>query len=103
MDSLEDLRKKKLAELQAEMEQAQAVQAEIDNIEEFAKKWLTKEALVRFGSLKSAHPEKAVQVAIAIAQGVKSGQIRQLVDDGLLKAVLTQMEPEKKKTIIRRK
>ncbi len=100
---LDEIRKKKLEELQKQMEEASQVQEEINNIEDFAKKWLTKEALVRFGSLKSAHPEKAVQVTIAIAQGVKSGQIRQLVDDDVLKQVLIQMEPEHKKTIIRRK
>lgn len=100
---LDDIRAKKLAEIQKQMEEAQALEAQINDIEEFAKKWLTKEALVRFGSLKSVHKEKAVQVALAIVQGVQSGQITKPIDDAVFKEVLLQMEPEKKKTIIRRK
>ncbi len=103
MEELDEIRKKKLADLEKELAQQNEAQEQIDNIENFAKKFLTKEALERFGNLKQAHPEKALQFAYAISQGVKSGMIKGLVDDTLMKEVLIQMQPHKRDTIIRRR
>lgn len=59
---------------------------------------LTKEAVERYGNLKAAHPEKAVQLLAVLAQLEQHDQI----DDSMLKDVLTQMSPEKRETRIRR-
>ena len=62
MDELEALRNKRLEELQAQQnqqvnEQMQLAQ-QIDSLENLVKPKLTREALQRYGNLKSAHPEK---------------------------------------------
>lgn len=100
---IEEIRKKRKEEIENELAEKAQAQQQIEGMENFAKKFLTKEALERFGNLKQAHPEKAAQFAYAIVQGVQSKMINGLVDDVLMKEVLLQMEPQKKDTIIRRK
>ena len=73
---------------------------QIKQIEDLAKKYLTKEALLRFGNLKLAHQEKAIQAALAITQMVQSG-FNEKVDDAMLKEILEQLQQEKKETTIK--
>ena len=110
MDELEQIRRKKLAQLQRSQQEKlqQQVQEEfqlqqqIEQLELMVKQALTKEALQRYGNLKAAHPEKAMQLLVVLAQAMQQGQINQ-VDDKTLKQVLIKLIPEKKEFKIKRK
>ncbi|MFC1705038.1 DNA-binding protein [Nanoarchaeota archaeon] len=104
MDELEELKKKKIQELQQRQQQALQHQAQeeaqlqqqIEQLEGVVKQFFTKEALQRYGNLKAAHPEKAVQVLVGLGQLVQSGKINQKITDDQLKELLRKIEPKKK-------
>tara|TARA_B100001971_G_C18191574_1_gene538952 strand:- start:1065 stop:1397 length:333 start_codon:yes stop_codon:yes gene_type:complete len=110
MDELEEIKKRKLEELQKQQGQGLNQQAEeqlqlqqqIQQLEIIVKQALTKEALERYGNLKTAHPEKAVQLLVILGQAINSGQITK-VDDAQLKELLKKLTPEKKEFKINRK
>lgn len=111
---LEDLKKRRLEELQKRMfeqqiqERQKAIQEEIElrqqieTLENFAKQYMEKEAISRYGNLKTVHPEKAVQVTAVIAEAVRNGSIREKVTDQQLKAFLSEIQTPKREFRIRR-
>lgn len=78
-------------------EQLQQKIAQIDNL---AKQVMTKEALTRYGNLKIAHPEKAINVAMFIAEN--ASKLQDKIDDATLKQILMNFEPKKSEFKIRR-
>lgn len=110
MPTLDEVRKKKLeglVQLQQEKLQQQAqeqarIQQQIEQIESIVKQVMTKEALARYGSLKTAHHEKALQLLVVLFQAIQKGQVRGEIDDPTLKRVLEQLTPKKKEIKIRR-
>src|SRR3989338_2994115 len=99
MQTLEDIKKRKLEEMMRMQqenlhhqanEQAQ-MQHQIAQIEEVVKQVLTKEALARYGNLKTAHQEKSVQLLLVLLQAIQKSQIKGKVDDAMLKKLLKQM------------
>ena len=110
MPTLDEIRKKKLEELmrlqqeklhqQAE-EQAQ-IQQQIEYMESVVRQFLTKEALVRYGNLKTAHQEKTLQLLIVLFQAIQKQQVQGKIDDSTLKKVLEQLTPKKKEIKIKR-
>lgn len=110
MPTLEEIRRKKLEELmkaqqensqQQAQEQAQ-LQQQIEYMENIIKQMLTKEALARYGNLKTAHQEKALQLLVVLFQAMQKGQIKGSIDDMTLKKILEQMTPKKKEIRINR-
>lgn len=110
MPTLEELRKKRLEELmrlqqerlqQQAQEQAQ-LQEQIEQMEAIVKQFLTKEALARYGNLKTAHYENAIQLLVVLLQAIQKGQIQGKIDDALLKKILGQLTPKKKEIKIKR-
>ncbi|HLC49943.1 MAG TPA: DNA-binding protein [Candidatus Nanoarchaeia archaeon] len=110
MPTLEEIKKRKLEEMMSMQqerlqnqsnEQAQ-MQQQVAQIEEVVKRVLTKEALARYGNLKTAHQEKAVQLLLVLLQAMQKGQIKGKVDDAMLKKLLEQMEPKRKEFKISR-
>src|SRR3989344_9239545 len=103
MPELDEIRKKKLEESRKLQqgrceEQAQEEmqgQRQIQQLEAIVKQALTKEALERYGNLKAAYPEKAVQLLVILVQAIQQGQI-QKVDDDTLKQILKKLSPKKK-------
>lgn len=79
------------------------LQKQIKALEEIAKQYLDKEAISRYGTLKTAHPEKAVQVIALIAQAAQTGQIHGKISDEEFKEFLIRLEPAKKRFSITRK
>jgi len=110
MPSLDEIRKKKLEDmmrLQQEQSQQQAnenaqMQQQIEQMEAIIRQVLTKDALARYGNLKTAHQEKAVQLLLVLFQAMQKGQIRGKVDDSTLKKILEQMTPKKRDIKINR-
>ena len=109
MDELEEIRRRKLSELRAaqlEKIQQQAKEEEqlkqqIEQLETIVKQALTKEALQRYGNLKAAFPDRAVQLLVILAQAIQSGQINK-IDDDTLKEILKKISPKKKDVKIKR-
>lgn len=109
MDELEKIRKKKLEKLQQMQnnevqnqasEESQAKE-QIAQLEMMVKQVLTKDALIRYGNVKAAHPEKAMQLLAVIAQGIQQGQV-QNIDDETLKQILIKLTPQKKEFKIKK-
>ena len=88
----------KLEELQAAQgefgEEAQ-LQQQIQQLEMSVKQIMTKDALQRFGNIKAAHPERAIQVLAIFGQAIQTGKIDK-IDDDLLKEILIKIVPKKK-------
>jgi DNA-binding TFAR19-related protein (PDSD5 family) len=108
MNELDEARKKKVEQLKRlhdqsahQMQEQQQFQNQVSQLESVVRQVLTREALSRYGNLKTAYPEKAVQVLAILAQAIQSGQISK-VDDNLLKEILKKLEPEKRKFTLKK-
>ena len=110
MDELEEIKRKKLEALRREQEEAMQdqlkeqaqIQQQIEQLEALVKQVFTKEALQRYGNLKAAHPEKAIQLLVILGQAIQQGQI-QKIDDNQLRDILKKLTQEKREFKIRRK
>ncbi|MBI2130589.1 hypothetical protein HYU10_02355, partial [Candidatus Woesearchaeota archaeon] len=76
-------------------EQAQ-MQQQIAQMEAIVKQHLSKDAVIRYGGIKAADPEKAVQILLILLQLIQSGRITEKVDDQAFKKLLMQMAPKKR-------
>ena len=106
MDELEEIRHKKLEEIrhqrEAEFQERIQIQQQVSQLETAAKMWMdAHKAVSRYGNIKAAHPEKALQVAVLIAQFVQSGKIKKLITDEQLKELLVYLDEKKKETKIK--
>lgn len=77
------------------------LQKQIQEIENIAKQYLSKEALIRYGNLKTAFPEKSIKVATLIVQLVNNNQIKEKLEDKDLKYLLEQLQDKKEFRIIK--
>ena len=108
---LEELKRRRLEELQKQFaaEQNHALkeqiklQRQVEMLEGMVKPKMTREAISRYGNLKSAHPEKAIQIIAILAQAIQQGQITETITDEKLKSLLIQLEEPKKEFRITRK
>lgn len=105
-DDIEAIKRRKLEELQRaqnnQTQQNAEIQQQVQALENFVKTKLTKEALVRYGNLKTAHPEKAIQLLALLGQALQTQNIQQ-INDEQLKDLLKRMEPAKRDFKITRK
>jgi programmed cell death protein 5 len=109
MGDLEEIKKKKLEDLkQTQLNQTQQQPSEeeqlkqqVQQLEALVKQSFTKEALERYGNLKTAYPERTVQLLVVLAQALQSGQLTN-IDDITLKEILKKISPEKKDIKIKR-
>ena len=105
--SLEEIRQKKLKELQDKMlqqedSQEQVLQQQIDQIESMAKQYLSRDALIRYSNLKLAHRDKAFHAATLIAQAVSTGQLNKKLTDREFKEILIALDQGKKQFRIKK-
>jgi DNA-binding TFAR19-related protein (PDSD5 family) len=106
----EELKKIRLAQLQEQlqkqyeqqMQEEAAMQEQINALEQMVKSRLTKKALLRYGNIKTAHPQKAVQLLIVLGQLLQSGRINTVTDEQL-KDILLKLKPPKHDFKIKRK
>ncbi len=105
--NLEEIRKKKLEELQGQQAETLKEQAkfqqQLEMLENLAKTHMTPEAIARYSSIKIAHTENAVRAIAFIAEGVQKGQIKHKVTDMEFKELLRQFIPKKKEFKITRR
>ena len=110
MSTLEEIRRKRFEELmqaQSQNSQAQAneeaqLQRQIDAMEALVKQFLSREALLRYGNIKSAHSEKALQVLALLFQAIQKGQLKSKIDDTTFKKILEQLTPKKREIKIKK-
>ena len=99
---MEAIRQRKMQALQEQAQQEAQMQQQVAQLETIVKTLFTKEALSRYGNLKAAHPEKAVQVLAAIGQMMQQGKAQKITDEDL-KKILTLLTPKTKQIKITRK
>ena len=105
-EDIEEIKRRKLEEIQnaynEQVQQQAEIQQQVQALESFVKTRLTKKALERYGNLKTAHPEKALQLLAILAQAIQTQNIPQ-INDEQLKDLLKRMEPKKHDFKIKRK
>ena len=107
MPTLDDIRRKKLEALMQQqnaqqLDEESQLKQQIEQMESAVKQFFTKEALARYGNLKAAHQEKAIQVLVVLFQAIQKGQVQGKIEDSLLKKILEQLTPKKKEFKIHR-
>ena len=110
MTTLDELKAKRMAELQqqqqqqgnAQMQQEMALQQQMEQLEALVKRHLSKQALERYGNLKVAHPETTMQLTVVLARLIQEGRVKE-VSDAKLKELLIQIIPKKRDINIVRK
>ncbi len=89
-------------DINKQLEAEARLQQEINRLESIVKQKLTKEALLRFGNVKAAHPELALNLVIILANLIQQGRIQGQITDDQLKEFLKQLS-QKRDFRIRRK
>lgn len=106
MDELEELKRKRLQEIiqkqQEQNEEHAQFEQQLDALEDIIKQKLTKKAMERYFNLKVAHPEKAVQLLVLVANAIQGSKIKEITDEQL-KDLLKRMEQGKKEFKVMRK
>ena len=105
---LEELKKQRLEQLQQELMQKQMqeqveMQQQLEQLEAVAKRFMSPEAIARYGNMKAVHTEKAIQSIVVIAQLVQQGKIKEILSDEQYKNLLMRLTPEKKEFRINKK
>ena len=104
-EDIEEIRKKKLLELQKKLaEQKKAEEEQIRREMELEAQWqtimkqiLTSEARERLARVKLVRPELARQVELILVQLYQAGQITERITDEKLKKILAQVDVRTRK------
>ena len=106
MDEVEEIRRKKLLELQAKLEEQQRQQELLREYEvqkrRALQQILTPEARSRLSNLRIAKPEYVENLELQLIQLVRMGRIKPPITDGQLREVLRQIQKRKPRIRIRR-
>ena len=101
------LRQKRMAELQ---QQAQSQQAQEEQQKQFEaqkqsvlRQILAPEARDRLANIRLANPQMAENVEMQLIQLAQSGRIRGVIDDAMLRNILTQIAPQQREIHIERR
>ncbi len=78
------------------------LQQQIEALETLAKQYLSREAITRYGTIKTAHPELALKAATLIVQAAQQTRMHERITDEQFKEILRHLQQPTKKTIIRK-
>ena len=106
MEEEEELRRKRLLELQAKLEE-QRHQEELRRQYEIQKRLamqqiLTPEARSRLANIRAARPEFAEQIELQLIQLAQSGRVNSQITDAQLREILKRLQERRRKIRIRR-
>ncbi|SIR47807.1 DNA-binding TFAR19-related protein [Haladaptatus litoreus] len=106
-DRLEELRKKKMEEMQDQKQQEEAQQQAQQQADAQKKallrQYLTDGARKRLNSVRMSKPQFAEQVEQQILAIAQSGRINGKIDDQKMKELLRELKPDKKSFNIKRR
>ena len=109
-DELNELRKRRLAQLQQQAGDQQAVQAELERQERIKSQMqmvlmsiLEPDARERLNTIKLTKPEFAGAVEQQLVQLAQSGRLKKKITDSQLKELLRQLAPARRDYTITRK
>jgi len=109
-EELENLKKKRLQELQQQASLQQDLDAQEDQKQEFEKqkkmilvKILTPEARERLGRIKIARPEIVENIEAQLIMLAQSGQLKNKINDEQLRILLSKAIPRKRDIKIKRR
>ena len=109
-DELEEIRRRKMQELQKQQMQHQSAEEEMARQQQaeaqmhmMLMRILEPEARERLNTIKMTKPEVAGAVEQQLIMLAQSGRIRDRISDSQLKAILKQLVPERKEINITRK
>ncbi len=105
-EELEELRRRKMLELQAQMQEQQR-QVELRRQYEIQKRLaiqqiLTPEARSRLANIRAAKPEFAEQLELQLIQLAQSGRLTSKITDSQLREILGRLQARKREFKIRR-
>jgi DNA-binding TFAR19-related protein (PDSD5 family) len=72
------------------------IQKQLQALENTARKYLSKEALTRYFTIKSANQEFAIQILIFISQAINQNYIKEKLSDAEFKELLKKLQAPKK-------
>ncbi|MBI5254103.1 MAG: DNA-binding protein [Euryarchaeota archaeon] len=105
-EDLEELKRRRLLELQQRLQEERAKDEQRQLIElqrrSILMEVLTPEARSRLANVKIAKPEYAVQIENLLIQLAQSGQLKQKIGDAQLKQILGKISEKKREFRIRR-
>ncbi len=106
MEDAEEIKRRKLLELQRQLQEEALRQEQLRQIEEqkrvLMRSILTPEARTRLANIKMARPEFGAQVEALLIQLAQRGQIKKPLTDQQLKDILRRVTPKKRDIKIRR-
>jgi programmed cell death protein 5 len=109
-DELAELRRRRLAQIQQQALDQQAMQDEVERqrqmdaqVQAILMQILEPEARERLNTIKLTRPDFARAVEQQLVLLAQSGRLRQKINDEQLKALLQQLQPAKKEFRIKRK
>ncbi len=105
-DDLEEVKKRKLLELQQRLQEERLKEEQVRRLElqrrAVLMEILTPEARQRLANVKLARPEYGIQVENLLIQLAQRGQVKQKITDAQLKEILSKISGKKKEFKIRR-
>ncbi|MBI3051160.1 hypothetical protein HYY74_01755 [Candidatus Woesearchaeota archaeon] len=109
-NELDQIRQRKLEMLQrqyqdqaaAQIEEEQQARQQIGALEAFVKPKMAREALTRYGNIKAAHPDKAVQLLVVLARLIQAGRMDSVSDLQMKELLKKLSEPKSQGRIVRR-
>ncbi len=106
MEDVEEIKKRKLLELQRQLQEEALRQEQLRQLEEQKKillhQILTPEARSRLATIKMARPEFAAKIEALLIQLAQAGQIRNKITEEQLKEILRRLSVKKREFRIKR-
>lgn len=102
MSELEDLKRKRLAELQQRLQDQEQREQEEFQRQMLVQKLLDPKALERLGNIRAANPLQAEKIEAMLAYLYQTGQLKQQINEELFKQILTKLSAKRETKIVRK-